>query len=231
MLIIHDLTINSYTKEKRKTLSLRIGPKGEISLKAPLHASEAEVHDFVLRKKAWINKKLAHFAQFEHLPTGPLSERAYILYLGKEYDLIKHESSTKNEVKLEPNSLILYTSKPNNTRHNERILSRWLLSLAELVFHERLSQILLNFPEIARPVLKIRKYKGRWGSYASNHVMTLNSVLIHAGIDAIDYIITHELCHYYHKGHGADFYALLTEKMPTWKEVKKSLHNGQVSML
>ncbi len=231
MIIIHDIPITSYEKEKRKTLSLRIGRQGEVTLKAPLHATQAEIYDFVLRKKSWIEKKLAHFAQFENLPTGPLSERPYLLYLGKEYQLCVKNSFKQNEVEIKPNTLILHTTKPENTRHNERILSRWFLSLAELVFHERLSNIMLNFPELARPVLKIRKYKSRWGSYASNHVMTLNSVLIHADVLAIDYIITHELCHYYHKGHGADFYALLNEKMPHWKEVKKDLNNGQINLL
>ncbi len=223
MTIIHDIIIHSYVKSKRKTLCISVSVQGEVRLKVPLHVGDDEVHAFVLRKKEWIQKKLAYFAQFEDIAKIPLTKRQSIFYLGKEYQL-SLQNDQGNTMTLHGNTLILLTSKRDDVRHNERVLNRWLLTQAERIFHERLSHVLQNFPKLTRPVLKVRKYKSRWGSYASNHIMSLNSALIHADISITDYIITHELCHYYHKGHGADFYALLTQKMPQWKELKKNLN-------
>jgi predicted metal-dependent hydrolase len=35
--------------------------------------------------------------------------------------------------------------------------------------------------------------------------LVLNRVLVRASVDAIDYVITHELCHMRHRHHGAAF--------------------------
>ncbi len=61
--------------------------------------------------------------------------------------------------------------------------------------------------------------------------MSLNSLLIHTSLPIIDYIIMHELCHYKHKRHDADFYALLSQKTPQWKMLKKSLDNDYFGLL
>ncbi len=230
MLNIHGITIHSYIKEKRKTISIKITPKGEITLKAPLRIADAEAYGFIERKKNWIQKKLAHFAQFEPIIEASITSGQNFLYLGQQYILTIKENKSSECIEINNNTLIIHTKKLENERHNKRLMDRWLLRQAERIFHERLSLALQSFPSLARPVLKIRKYKGRWGSYASNHVMALNSLLIHAPQVAIDYVIIHELCHYYHKKHDAKFYALLADKMPQWKEAKNNLNQDSCTI-
>ena len=48
-------------------------------------------------------------------------------------------------------------------------------------------------------------------------------MLIRASVDAIDYVITHELCHMRHKHHGAAFFDLLGRVMPDWEKRKLKL--------
>ena len=40
---------------------------------------------------------------------------------------------------------------------------------------------------------------------------------------AIDLVVVHELCHIQVKNHGPDFYALLEQVLPDWRERKKLL--------
>ena len=75
------------------------------------------------------------------------------------------------------------------------------------------------------PTLKVRKLNKRWGSYLKKHEIILNPSLIHASKKAIDYIITHELCHYYYKTHSTEFYKLLTSKIPNWQEIENKLES------
>ena len=60
--------------------------------------------------------------------------------------------------------------------------------------------------------------KARWGSCSSAGEICLNLLLMKAGLQQIDFVIAHELCHLTHFAHNASFYALLDEVMPDWKE-------------
>ncbi len=223
MLTVHDVTIHNYIKQRRKTLCLSIAPNGEVTLKVPIDINDNQVQDFILRKKKWLQKKLLQFAAINNTPKNPLGTGTTILYLGAPHKLIIVNSTKQKEVRIENTNLILFTTREHDERYHLRILEKFFLDQAQRIFHERLSLALNHFPQMARPVLKVRKYKSRWGSYASNHVMSLNSLLIHTSIQTIDYIIIHELCHYYHKGHNTNFYALLSQIIPDWKKIKKNL--------
>lgn len=53
--------------------------------------------------------------------------------------------------------------------------------------------------------------------------LVLNRVLIGAATEAIDYVITHELCHIDHPHHGSAFFDQLRRVMPDWEERKLKL--------
>jgi len=46
--------------------------------------------------------------------------------------------------------------------------------------------------------------------------LILNRSLIRSSVDAIDYVIRHELCHILYDNHGPTFYKLLDRVMPDW---------------
>ena len=47
-----------------------------------------------------------------------------------------------------------------------------------------------------------------------------------APVDAIDYVITHELCHVAEPHHGAAFFELLDKVMPDWERRKQRLERA-----
>ena len=53
--------------------------------------------------------------------------------------------------------------------------------------------------------------------------LLLNKRLIEAPIDAIDYVITHELCHITEPHHGSAFFELLDMILPDWEKRKGRL--------
>ena len=53
--------------------------------------------------------------------------------------------------------------------------------------------------------------------------LLLNRRLIEAPVDAIDYVITHELCHIAEPHHDAPFFDLLERVMPDWERRKQRL--------
>jgi hypothetical protein len=53
--------------------------------------------------------------------------------------------------------------------------------------------------------------------------LVVNRRLVEADVDAIDFVIVHELCHLAHHDHGPAFLALLSARMPDWLERKARL--------
>jgi len=67
----------------------------------------------------------------------------------------------------------------------------------------------------------------RWGSALPDGTICLNPALIHASSACIDYVITHEICHLKHPDHGPEFYGLLRQLLPDWKNLKARLERGE----
>lgn len=78
-------------------------------------------------------------------------------------------------------------------------------------------------PGEARPALRLREMRSRWGSLAPSGRITLNTCLVRASTECLDYVIFHELCHLRERGHGPRFYALLERYVPEWRERRREL--------
>ncbi|MDE5009080.1 M48 family metallopeptidase, partial [Francisella tularensis] len=64
----------------------------------------------------------------------------------------------------------------------------------------------------------IKKTKTRWGS--SNYVkktINLNFNIVFLYIQAIEYVVLHEIAHLNHPNHSKYFYAYVAIYMPDWK--------------
>lgn len=80
-----------------------------------------------------------------------------------------------------------------------------------------------NLPEFS---LKFRKMKTRWGvCNRGNNTITLNTELLKKEVTLIDYVIIHELCHFYEGNHGKNFWALVAQGYPNYKEARKKLRS------
>ena len=212
-------------QENRKTLSIHVLPDSKIFVKAPNKATSSEIENFVKRKQSWIEKQLAYFKEFGAKKTdNNLVSGSEIFYLGKQYRLfVKKSLSLKEYVKVEKYDLVIYSLLPNNQNRNKIIFDNWLNKQQEKQFKQIFDKAFARFQNIPKPELKIRKLSRRWGSFLEKGVVILNPYLIITSKKCIEYVITHELCHYYHKNHSSAFYSLLGAKLPDWDKTKAKL--------
>lgn len=76
--------------------------------------------------------------------------------------------------------------------------------------------------------ITIRDQKSRWGSCSSRGTLSFNYRLVFAPPKVLDYVVVHELCHLTHMNHSKDFWNLVGQVMPEYKEYKKWLReHGQ----
>ncbi len=71
--------------------------------------------------------------------------------------------------------------------------------------------------------LKITSAKTRYGSCSGRNGICYSLYLMQKPVEAIDYVIVHELAHTVHHNHSAQFYALIEKYMPDYRERNRLL--------
>jgi len=71
--------------------------------------------------------------------------------------------------------------------------------------------------------VKITTARRRYGSCSSRNSLCFSCFLMQYPEEAIDLVVVHELCHTKVRNHGPDFYALLEQHLPDYKDRKKLL--------
>lgn len=69
--------------------------------------------------------------------------------------------------------------------------------------------------------VRVKELQYAWGSCSRNRNISLNANLIKYSEEAIRYVILHELCHLNYMNHSKDFWKLVEQYMPNYKEIKK----------
>lgn len=213
-------------RRDRQTLEIAVEPDASVVVAAPAQAALEAVDAKVRKRAAWIRRQQRFFMQF--LPSTPV--RRYLagethLYLGRQHRL-KIAEGDPEAVKVARGFIHVTTRCPDRPSSVEALLEGWYRERAHRKFAERLEINLRRFadPDAHRPKgLIVRKIKRRWGSMSAAGRLLLNLRLIEAPATAIDYVITHELCHVVEPNHGQKFFSLLTRVMPDWERRKQHL--------
>ena len=213
-------------RRDRKTLAISVNPDAGVEVIAPMDAPREKVYEKVRKRAPWIQRQQRFFTQFQ--PRTP--ERQFVsgethLYLGRQYNL-KVVPHNQPQVKLYRGRLIVQSLKPKQRDVTRVLVEQWYRERAQAKFRERLALCQQRFskPEDFEPAgLVIMQLRQRWGSMTPTGKLILNRVLIRASVDAIDYVITHELCHMRHNHHGGAFFDLLDRVMRDWEKRKLKL--------
>lgn len=211
-------------RQDRKTLSLTVEPCLDIILKVPEDADDERIEKFLRKKWMWLNKQLTFFEKYrrKYYQKEYVSGESFY-YLGRQYKLVV-VSGDKNSVALSKGKLTITTGKETSDgQFNRTLLERWYKQRRHIVFAERYALVLKDFDYKFTPELTVRVMARRWGSYIKGERIILNPLLIQAPKEAIDYVITHELCHMKYKNHDARFYQLMDTKYPGWRKTKEKL--------
>ncbi len=216
--------------EDRKNLEITVHPDTSVIIKAPLKTKKEKIETKLKKRAFWILKQQEYFNQFN--PRTPC--RQYIggethLYMGKQYRLKISENNIEKSVKLTRGYFHINCVNRNDTNAIKKMLDQWYLDKAQIQFQKSFEKCWLKFVEfdVQKPELKIKKMNKRWGSLLKKGVIILNRSLIKAPRECIDYVVIHELCHLVHHNHNRNFYKLLENILPNWKNKK---HNLEITL-
>ena len=134
-------------------------------------------------------------------------------YLGKKYTKI-YDNATKN----------VYFDNDLVFAKDDKTLKKFYDKECIRIFENEVNRIVPYFNNIPKFTLKIRKMKTRWGvNNITKRNITLNSELLKKELHLLDYVIIHELCHFYEANHSARFWKHVSKYYPKYKEARKEL--------
>lgn len=110
------------------------------------------------------------------------------------------------------------TARPVPGRKEQEILRRQAKELLP-----RLVDVWSNKTGLVPTGVKITSAKKRFGSCSGKNGLCFSLFLMQYPMDAIEYVVVHELCHIRHRNHGKEFWAMVEQYLPDFKERKKKL--------
>lgn len=213
---IEEIIINNKTyqvkiyKRTKNNYILRY-QDGIIKISIPKRSSYKSAMNIINKKLDWIKNQI-------NKELKSLSQEKEVLYLGKYYKIQKENSFFS-----------VYLDRVYLRVEKVEELESWFLEEAKRVILERYNHLISKFNLRAKEI-RIKKLKSAWGICYSTKKITINSLLLGAPIEVIDYVIIHELCHLIHMNHSKEFWALVKNCCPNYKELKLWLKSNSQSL-
>ncbi len=185
---------------KRKRITVSLDTTGSVTIKAPNNTPEETIVNSVRPLGNKIKVKLEELKAIRStLGKKTYDDKGSFFYLGKEYalqDLIDIGGLTEEEMK-------------------DRLKKHYIQSLKRII-PERI-KIYENELGLKPKVIDINESKSQWGSCSSDKKIAFNYRLAMAPMEAIDYVVVHELCHLKHMNHDRSFWRLVGSILPDYK--------------
>ena len=192
-------------RKKNKNLYFRVKEDLKLYVSAPMYLSAKSILNLIKENESSILKMYE-----ETLDKSKDNDK--FMYLGKKYYI---EYKDQDEVTFD--ETYVYAK-------NAEELEKFYNSEVRRIFTEEVEIAKKCFSHLPEFTLKFRKMKTRWGvCNTAKKTVTLNTELLKKEIPLLDYVIVHELCHFFEGNHGKNFWALVAQAYPNYKEARKKL--------
>jgi predicted metal-dependent hydrolase len=210
---------------RRRSIGISIGPDSGVTVRAPYRTSLKTIESVIQSKSAWIFKHTHNYKSAKRINDfRSVTDRSTVFFRGKEY-LVRITDSKENSVDILLDHILVGLKNIEEKDKAGIILEKWFRTNAEKYLKEKFEEILLRFKSynFAPSEFAVRSLKRRWGSCSSRGKITISSELFKLDDIYLEYVILHELCHLRHHNHGKEFYKLLSEVFPDWKQRRSEL--------
>ncbi len=198
----------------------------ELEIIAPVNLSLKIIDDFISQKILWIKKNQQKVINNNLVKNPPNINQ--INLLGEIYTLEYLQTSKKPIInyKNSEDKVIIINYYQELTEKNKTLI-------LEKFYRQELFKILQNLIKKWQEIIgvevnffSIKKMRTRYGTCNARHRRIWFSLnLIHYKIEFIEYVVVHEIAHFFQQNHSKKFYAILDNFLPNWREINKSAKN------
>lgn len=194
------------TRKNNKNIYFRVKDDLKIHVTCPIYLGQENILKMIAKNEDSILKM--YDKAYENSRDNEL-----FLYLGKKYFIeIKKEET---EIRFDNDTVFAPSMKA---------LENFYKSEVERIFKSEVEIAKKCFSNLPEFTLKFRSMLTRWGvCNPSKKTITLNTELLKKEIDLLDYVIIHEMCHFFEANHSKNFWHLVGLAYPNYKEARKRL--------
>ncbi len=225
----HIMTLGELTadvaRKRIKHIHLRItAPEGQVRISAPLRMSLERIRAFALSKMDWIMKHHTRMRRVRILPKVPAANDHEIMLWGRLHPVQVSETTGVSRVRLQEGVVHIYL-RPSSPPYKRRaLMDAWQRRMMVQTVRRLLDKWEpIMGVEIAR--VTVQRMRSRWGSCTpSKRRIRLNLELLSRPPELLEYVVVHELCHLFERGHGPRFKAVMDRFLPNWRELRRVLN-------
>lgn len=203
---------------------LRVGPDGTLRASLPLYAPTFLVKRLVKSSRAQLRELL-------HQSTPQVSYTNG-MPIGKSHRLVIQP--THGDAAVVRKGQTVTASLPDGRSIQEPAINRMVRDAiiaalrieAKSYLPKRLS-FLANKYDFRYQKVRFSHASGRWGSCSSTGTISLNIALMKLPFELIDYVIIHELAHTRQMNHSPQFWELVSNGDPDYKQHRRALKQEQ----
>ncbi|MGV8988196.1 MAG: M48 family metallopeptidase [Cypionkella sp.] len=226
----HQITVGGlHVDVVRKPIkNLHLGvypPNGRVRVAAPVGVSDEAVRLAVVTRMGWIKRQQA---KFDAQPRQ--TERAYVsgeshFFFGQRYRLNMIDGAPGGRVHIRNSrTLDLYVRSGSDQATRERVFQDWY----RRELRARAAPLMATWAHafgVDLPQWGIKRMKTKWGtcSIEAKRVW-LNLELVKKPPQCLEYVVVHELAHFFERNHSDRFVALLDQKLPQWRLIRDELN-------
>jgi len=220
---LHDGSFINYEliKKYRRTLSLKITPKGLI-VNAPILMTNYTIDQLLQKKSKWIQKKLLLTSYNEE----PFEIQNGVKFKILDKELVITLKAGVNNISIEGSRFFISFKNLSDHHKLKKFFLIWIKIYALKYFTERVKNLCKKNNLKVQATL-ISNAKTRWGTCNTRKEIRLNWRLIQSPKYVIDYVICHELSHLKFMNHSSDFWEQVQLLFQNYKEAELYLkENG-----
>lgn len=215
------LQVEVHKKPRIKQVSLRLNAARTCLIVKCSSASKISfVEGFIQQSQSWIEKKLKGIGEGILLKPG-----VEIVLFGKTY-LLAYQKSRPANLKFTENHLIVSCSSPESFL---KTLEKGLKEEAHRFFYT-LSMRYADSLGTKPNNIKVRDFKGRWGSCSTGGDLSYSWRLIFAPLEVAQYVCAHEVSHLKEMNHSPAFWRHVKILCPFHKVYRSWLREKGASL-
>ena len=229
-LIINEIKIDVIRKDIRNIHLAVYPPTGRVRISAPLTTSDDFIRLFAASKIGWIKRHQRKFESQARISPREYKQRESHYFQGKRYLLNIIETDKPPKVTLKNKTFIELQIKPNTPlvkRH--QLLKEWYRHQLK----KQIPPLIAKWEKILNVNVsewRIKQMKTKWGTCnIAKKRIWLNLELAKKPEQCLEYIIVHEMVHFFEKHHNKRFVYYMDKFLPNWRQLKSELNKFPVS--
>lgn len=206
------IAIDKLVRTRRKTIALIVQPDGTLTVRAPLHLSEARIRHFIDSHADWVTRQQERARRLGPPPKKQYANGEAFLLLGKSHplEIVPHQRSA---LTFDGERFRLARSAVES---GEQAFVRWYRQQAATVLTERVASLAARHGFTWKKV-RISSARTRWGSCSSTGTLSFTWRLVLAPPAVVDYVVLHELVHTKVRNHSRTFWLEVARLLPDYK--------------